>query len=77
MRKAQAILRLGLKWGKDLEKASQKALCYGNTEYRSIKSMLEEGILSTEAPPTAAAKLSELGQSFLRKSNYFSGEDRS
>jgi hypothetical protein len=60
----------------DLEKASEQALAYGNTEYRAVKTMLENDLLSTEAPP-AAAKLSELGQSFLRQSNYFSGEDRS
>ena len=76
MRKAQAVLRLGLKWGADLEKASEKALAYGNTEYRSIRSMLEKGLLSTEAP-AASANLSDLGQSFLRQSSYFSGEDRS
>jgi hypothetical protein len=76
MRKAQAVLRLGEKWGEDLEKASEKALSYGNTDYRSIGSMLEKGILSTEAPP-ALAVLSDLGQSFLRESSYFSGEDRS
>jgi len=73
MRKAQAILRLGEKWGEDLEKASEKALSYGNTDYRSIRSMLEKGLLSTEAPAEPAV-LSELGQSFLRKSSYFSGE---
>jgi hypothetical protein len=76
MRKAQAVLRLGLKWGKDLEKASEKALAYGNTEYRAIRSMLEKGLLTTEAPG-ASVQLSELGQSFLRKPSYFSGEDRS
>ena len=76
MRKAQAVLRLGEKWGKDLEKASEKALSYGNTDYRSIRSMLEKGLLSTEAP-AAIAVLSDLGQSFLRESSYFSGEDRS
>ena len=36
MRKAQAILRLGEKWGKDLEKASEKAMAFGNTNYRNI-----------------------------------------
>ncbi len=76
MRKAQAVLRLGLKWGPDLEKASQKALAYGNSEYRSIRSMLEKGLLSTEAP-AATANISDLGQSFLRESSYFSREDRS
>ena len=76
MRKAQAVLRLGLKWGADLEKASNKALCYGNTEYRAIRSILEKGIVSNEAPPASSAELSKLGQSFLRQSNYFSGEGR-
>lgn len=76
MRKAQAILRLGQKWGADLEKAAEKALSYGATEYRSIKAMLEKGVLTTE-PPAKAAKLSELGQSLLRESSYFSREDRS
>ena len=75
-RKAQAVLRLGVKWGADLEKASEKALCYGSTEYRSIRSMLEKGLLSTEVP-AATAQLSNLGQSFLRESSYFSGEDLS
>jgi transposase len=75
MRKAQAVLRLGVKWGENLEKASEKALAYGNTEYRSIRSMLEKGFLFTEAP-AAAVQLSCLGKSFLRESSYFSGEDR-
>jgi len=76
MRKARAILRLGEKWGQDLEKASQKALSYGNTNYRSIKAMLEKGLLSAEAP-AESAPLSDLGQSFLRQPTYFSGEARS
>jgi hypothetical protein len=38
--------------------------------------MLEKGLLTTEAPG-ASVQLSELGQSFLRKPSYFSGEDRS
>lgn len=76
MRKAQAVLRLGLKWGADLEKASEKSLAYGNTEYRSIRSMLEKGLLSSESPATPA-QLSELGESFLRESSYYSGEERS
>lgn len=76
MRKAQAILRLGEKWGGNLEKAARKALSYGNTDYRSIKSILEKDLLSTE-PAASPAALSELGQSFLRESSYFSGEDRS
>jgi hypothetical protein len=76
MRKAQAVLRLGEKWGEDLEKASEKALSYGNTDYRSIRAMLEKGLLSTDAPATIAV-LSDLGQSFVRESSYFSGEDRS
>jgi hypothetical protein len=73
MRKAQAILRLGEKWGEDLEKASQKALSFGNTDYRSIRSILEKDLLSMAAPASHAT-LSELGQSFLRESSYFSGE---
>lgn len=76
MRKAQAVLRLGLKWGTDLERASEKALAYGSTRYRSIRSMLEKDLLLSEAP-AAAANLSDLGQSFLRQSSYFSLEGRS
>ena len=78
MRKAQAILRLGEKWGKDLEKASEKAMAFGNTSYRSIKSMLEMWLLSMDAAVSSPAPaLSEQGQSFLRESGYFSGEARS
>lgn len=78
MRKAQAILRLGEKWGKDLEKASEKAMAFGNTGYRSIKSMLEKELLSMDAGVSSPAPaLSEQGQSFLRESGYFSGEARS
>lgn len=76
MRKAQAILRLGEKWAQDLEKASQRALAYGTITYRSIRAMLEKGLLSAEAP-AESAPLSELGQSFLRQATYFSGEARS
>lgn len=76
MRKAQAVLRLGEKWGQDLEKASEKAMAFGNTRYSSIKSMLEKGLLSKEKA-ACPAPLSMQGQSFLREPTYFSGEARS
>jgi hypothetical protein len=76
MRKAQAVLRLGEKWAQDLEKASQRALAYGTITYRSIRAMLEKGLLSAEEP-AESAPLSELGQSFLRQATYFPGEAHS
>lgn len=76
LRKAQGILRLGEKYGKEqLEKASRRALEYGNYRYKSLKAILEKGIFETlkdDAPSTP--RLSPLGESFLRPADYFSRE---
>ena len=74
LRKAQAILRLAEKNSGDIERVAERALSYGNTRYRSIKTMLEKGIMQTVEHRTAP--LSDLGQRFLREPAYFAREVR-
>ncbi len=72
LRKAQAVLRLGEKYGPAaMEAAAERALFFGNLQYRSIKAMLEKGWLHTDIPPQSPLPLSPLGQSFLRPPQYF------
>lgn len=73
LRKAQAILRLGEKYGADLERACARALSFGNYRYKSLKAILEKGLFQPELPVsvTAPIPLSSLGQSFLRPPGYF------
>ena len=73
LRKAQAILRLGEKYGADLERACARALSFGNYRYKSLKAILEKGLFQPELPVSATAPipLSSLGQSFLRPPGYF------
>ncbi len=74
LRKAQAILRLAEKYAADIEQVAERALRYGNIRYRSIKAMLEQGIVKEEK--LHQALLSELGQRFLREPAYFAREVR-
>jgi transposase len=72
LRKAQAIIRLADKYGKErMEAASQRALYFGNFHHRAIKRILERGLdeVSDAKPP--AAQLSLLGLRFLRDPSYF------
>jgi len=74
LRKAQGILRLGEKYGqKELERASERALSFGNYRYKSLKTILERGLSKPEDAP-CLSPLSPLGQSFLRPGTYFSPE---
>ena len=73
LRKAQAILRLGEKYGSHLEAACERALAYGNLRYKSLVFILEQGLAQSESP-SPVKPLSPLGQSFLRPSTYFSPE---
>jgi len=74
LRKVQAILRLGEKYGhKELEKASERAVAFGNYRYQSLKIILEKGLSTPEEPPSPRP-LSPLGQSFLRPVTYFTPE---
>jgi hypothetical protein len=73
LRKVQALLRLAEKHGSvPMEAASQRALFFGNFNYRSFKTILEKGWLvpkpKTDAAPIA---LSSMGQRFLRAPDYF------
>ena len=73
LRKTQALLRLAEKHGAvSMEAASERALFFGNFNYRSIKTILEKGWLvpkpTTDPAPIA---LSPMGQGFLRAPNYF------
>ncbi|MBW1739005.1 MAG: hypothetical protein JRJ69_16050 [Deltaproteobacteria bacterium] len=76
LRKAQGILRLGEKYGKErLEMACKRALEYGNYRYNSIKTILEKGLFeSHEADISPVPGLSTLGESFLRPPSYFAQE---
>lgn len=76
LRKAQAILRLGEKYGSDLERASERALAFGNYRYKSLKTILEKGLAPPEPLPLYPP-LSPLGQSFLRPADYFTPEVKS
>jgi hypothetical protein len=71
-RRAQAILRLAEKYSGDIEKVSERAVLYGNTRYKSIKTMLQNMVTPEEA--ARPAPLSELGKRFLRSPQYFSRE---
>lgn len=74
LRKVQAILRLGERFPAELEKVAQRALSFGNTRYKSIKAMLEQGISEAQQGPSAPAPLSEMGQRFVRPPAYFARE---
>jgi hypothetical protein len=72
LRKAQAILRLAEKYGPAaMETAAQRALTFGNFQYRSLKTILEKGWLRADDPPQLSLPLSPLGQRFLRPPEYF------
>jgi transposase len=74
LRKAQAILRLGAKYGADLERAAERAVLFGNTRYKSLKLILEKGLSSPEGKKEDRKKelpLSALGKSFLRPLTYY------
>jgi hypothetical protein len=72
LRKAQALLRLAEKYPDDIEKISERAVSYGVTRYKTIKTMLEKEISDDEPPHRAP--LSDLGQRFLRSPAYFGRE---
>jgi transposase len=72
LRKAQAVLRLAEKYGPpSMEAAAQRALAFGNFQYRSLKTILEKGWLRADNPPQLSLPLSPLGQRFLRPPEYF------
>jgi len=72
LRKAQAVLRLAEKYGPSaMEAAAQRALAFGNFQYRSLRTILEKGWLRIDKPPQLSLPLSPLGQSFLRPPDYF------
>jgi transposase len=73
LRKGQAILRLAEKYPGEIEKVSERALLYGNTQYKSIRTMLEKGMTDSVVHETTTAPLSEMGQRFLRSPSYFGG----
>jgi transposase len=72
LRKAQAVIRLAEKYGKErMEAASQRSLYYGNFHYRAIKRILERGLDEVPEANPPAAQLSLLGMRFLRDPSYF------
>ena len=77
LRKAQAILRLAEKYGPlSMEAAAERALYFGNTEYRSLKTILEKGWLLQMPTSSATLPLSPLGKRFLRPPDYFTSPER-
>jgi transposase len=72
LRKAQAVIRLADKYGKErMEAASQRSLYYGNLHYRAIKRILERALEEVSDAKPTAAQLSLLGMRFLRDPSYF------
>ncbi len=72
LRKAQAVIRLAEKYGKErMEAASERSLYFGNFHYRSIKRILERGLEETSDQKPVPAQLSLLGLRFLRDPSYF------
>jgi transposase len=72
LRKAQAMLRLAEKYGPAaMEAAAERAMAFGNFQYRSLKTILEKGWLQANNPLQLSLPLSPLGQSFLRPPEYF------
>jgi transposase len=75
LRKAQAILRLAKKYGSaSMEAAAQRALLFGNCNYKSIQTILEKGWETLKSPASDSQPvlpLSPLGQRFLRPPDYF------
>ena len=77
LRKAQAVIRLADKYGKErMEAASQRALYFGNFHYRAIKRILERGLDEASDAKPPAAQLSFLGLRFLRDPSYFIPEEK-
>ena len=76
LRKAQAILRLADKYGKaSMEAAAQRALFFGNIEYRSLKTILEKGEFLEIPTSSDPMPLSPMGQRFLRPPEYFRSQE--
>jgi hypothetical protein len=72
LRKAQAVIRLADKYGKErMEAASERSLFFGNFHYRSIKRILQRALEETSDQKPAPAQLSLLGLRFLRDPSYF------
>jgi hypothetical protein len=77
LRKAQSLLRLGEKYGSDLDSACERALAFGNYRYNSLKAILEKRLADKEGKhtvPDSPVPLSPLGRSFLRPREYFGQE---
>jgi DNA replication protein DnaC len=65
LRKAQTVLHLAEKYESPaLEAAAQRALAFGNIQYRSLKAILEKGGLNADNPPQLSLPFSP-GSRFL------------
>lgn len=72
-RKSQAIIRLSEKYGNsDVNAACKHALIFGNLEYQSIKTILENSILMGELVPKRSQPSQLTKGAFLRSANEFS-----
>ena len=64
LRKAQGILRLADKYGKErLEMACQRAIAYDNYEYKALSNILLSKLDKQTNPNTVIGKVSMLGKS--------------
>lgn len=71
-RKAQAILRLGEKYGRDrLEAACERALSFDNMTYRSLKRILVQGLEKREDNRDEGKRCLYQGSSYLRSPHEF------
>ena len=71
LRKAQGVLRLGEQYGAEaLDGACRRALRFGNFRYRSLRTILEEG-LWRQAPDSPPARAPHPSYRFARPADYF------
>lgn len=74
LRTAQAILRLGRKYGsKRLEAACRRALCYGDIAYVTLKRILEKGMENDPLPESLPFPQDEKEYAFARNGSEIFG----
>lgn len=72
LRKGQALLRLGEKYGPErLNEACRHLLDFDSTELRRLQQVLERGVPAAAAAPPAAAPLSQQTLAFLHPADSF------
>ena len=71
--KIHGILRLGEKYGDQrLNRACARAMAFDNTQFKSIKRILDQGLDLQDLPQAVNTPiLSKEGQSFIRPGSYY------